>query len=119
MNQIPPMTDRISSIKKSVQEFKPGICTERAVIWTTYFKNSENKNKPTCIRIAEALREVLLKKTIKIYPGERIVGNITSKRVGGQIQPELLGVPVMEDIFKFPRRQTSPLQISVKETWQL
>jgi len=62
---------------------------------------------------------VLLNKTIRIYPDELIVGNFTSKRVGGQILPELLGVPVMEDIFKFSKRKTSPLQISTRETLQL
>ena len=119
MSQMPPLTDRISSLKKEVQDFKPGICTERAVIWTEYFKNTENRGKPVCIQIAEAFREVLLRKTIRIYPGELIVGNFTSKRVGGQILPELLGVPVMQDIFKFSRRKTSPLQISARETWRL
>jgi len=114
-----PLTERISNLKKSVQGFKPGICTERALIWTKYFKKSENKNKPACIQIAEAFRNVLVNKTVKIYPNELIVGNFTSKRVGGEILPELLGVPVMEDIFKFSGRKTSPLQISAKETWQL
>ena len=102
-----------------MQEFKPGICTERALIWTRYFKKSENKNKPACIQIAEAFKDVLLDKTIKIYPKELIVGNFTSKRVGGEILPELLGVPVMEDIFNYSKRKTSPLQISAQETWQL
>jgi pyruvate formate-lyase/glycerol dehydratase family glycyl radical enzyme len=113
------MTDRISILKKSVQEFKPGICTERALIWTKYFKNKQNRKKPACIQIAEAFKEVLLKKSICIYPEEPIVGNFTSKRVGGQILPELIGVPVMEDIFKFSKRKTSPLQISTRETIQL
>ncbi len=119
MDQRPALTERIASLKKDVQEFRPGICTERAVIWTDYFRNPGSNGKPVCIQIAEAFREVLLRKTIRIYPGELIVGNFTSKRVGGQIQPELLGVPVMQDIFKFPRRKTNPLQISAWETWQL
>lgn len=114
-----PMTERIDLLKKAVQEFKPGICTERALIWTRYFKQKANRKKPVCIQIAEAFRNVLLEKTVRIYPGEIIVGNFSSKRVGGGVQPELLGVPIMEDIFKFPRRATSPLQISGRETWQL
>ncbi len=113
------MTDRISALQKAVQEFPPGICTERAVVWTQYVRTPSNRNKPACIQIAEAFREVLLNKTVRIYPAELIVGNFTSKRVGGEILPELLGVPVMEDIFKFPRRKTSPLQISGRETLQL
>ncbi|MCK5737545.1 formate acetyltransferase [bacterium] len=122
MSSIKPKSlpiDRISGLKKAVQEFQPGVCTERALIWTKYCKNPQNKNKPACIQISEAFQNVLLNKTIKIYPNELIVGNFTSKRVGGEILPELLGVPVMEDLFKFSRRKTSPLQISAKETWQL
>jgi formate C-acetyltransferase len=113
------LTDRISSLKKAVQDFKPAVCTERALIWTGYFKNPENRDKPVCIQIAEAFREVMLRKTVHIYPGELIVGNFTSRRVGGQILPELLGVPVMEDIFRLKRRKTNPLEISARETWQL
>jgi len=119
MNRAMVLTDPISSLKKAVQEFKPGICTERAVIWTGYFKDRGNRDKPVSIQIAEAFREVLLRKTVRIYPDELIVGNFTSKRVGGHIEPELLGVPVMRDIFAFPRRKTNPLQISARETWQL
>jgi len=110
---------RISGLKKAVQEYRPGICTERALIWTDYFRKHENRKKPVFIRIAEALRKVLAEKAIRIYPGELIVGNFTSKRVGGQIQPELLGMLVIEDIFKFSKRKTSPLRISSKDVWQL
>ena len=119
MSQTTPLSDRILSLKKEVQGFKPGICTERALIWTGYFRNRQNRGKPVPIQIAEAFREVLLSKTIRIYPGELIVGNFTSRRVGGQIEPELLGVPVMQDILKFPRRKTNPLEISARDTWKL
>lgn len=119
MTRMPPLTNRIAFLKQTVQEMTPGICTERAVIWTKYFRNAANQNKPVCIQIAEAFENVLLNKTVRIYPHELIVGNFTSKRVGGQITPELLGVPVMQDIFKFPRRKTNPLQISPGETWAL
>ncbi len=69
--------------------------------------------------MAEALGEVLLKKTIKIYPDELIIGNFSSKRVGGSIFPELHGIPVLMDIFKFSKRETNPLQISNGEIRKL
>ncbi len=119
INTTDPATDRIQKLKKSVQDFRPGICIERAVIWTQYFKKSENRKKPVCIQIAEAFRDVLKRKSIQIYRDELIVGNFTSKRVGGQIQPELAGTPMLEDIFKFPKRKTNPLEISSKETMAL
>lgn len=110
---------RIERLKHAVQSYPPGVCSERALIWTQYFRNKENRKKPVCIQIAEALRNVLLKKTIEIYPDELIVGNYASKRVGGSIYPELHGVVVMQDIFKFSKRETNPLQISNREIIQL
>jgi formate C-acetyltransferase len=115
----PPSVDWISGLKKTVKEFKLWICTEQALIWTKYCKNPQNKNKLVCIQIAEVFFNVLLIKTLKIYPHELIAGNFTSKRVGSEILPELLGVAVMEDLFKFSRRKTSLLQISAKATWDL
>ncbi len=119
INTTDPATDRIQRLKKTVQDFKPGICIERAIIWTQYFKKPENRKKSVPIQIAEAFRDVLMKKSIRIYPEELIVGNFTSKRVGGQIQPELAGIPMLEDIFKFPKRKTNPLEISSRETMAL
>lgn len=110
---------RIERLKHAVQSYPPGVCPERALIWTQYFRNKENRKKPVCIQIAEALRNLLLKKTIEIYPDELIVGNYASKRVGGSIYPELHGVVVMQDIFKFSKRKTNPLQISNREIIQL
>ncbi len=113
--QKPGMSGRIARLKSAVQETAPGICTERALIWTEYHRDRKNRKKHPCVRMAEALREVLLKKTIRIYPDEIIAGNFTSKRVGGSIYPELHGVPVMIDLFKFSTRKTNPLEISRRE----
>ena len=111
--------DRIARLRNAVQSSRPGVCTERAVIWTNYFKDKEHRKKDIHIQMAEALRDVLLKKTATIYQDELIVGNFSSKRVGGSIYPELHGVVVMQDIFKFSSRETNPLEISNKERWQL
>jgi pyruvate formate-lyase/glycerol dehydratase family glycyl radical enzyme len=111
--------DRIQRLRQAVQSAGPGVCAERALIWTRYFKHRENRRKHIPIQIAEALREVLLQKTIRIYPEELIVGNFSSRRVGGSIYPELHGIVVMTDLFRFSTRKTNPLKISRKEAWQL
>lgn len=67
------------------------------------------------IQKAEALSYVLNNKTPVIYPDELIVGSITSKRVAGPIYPELHGIPVLEDIFKFSTRKLNPLGITGAE----
>jgi pyruvate formate-lyase/glycerol dehydratase family glycyl radical enzyme len=110
---------RIRRLKKAVQSARPGICTERARIWTRYHRQAANRRKPAPIQMAEALRDVLREKSIAIHPDELIVGNFASKRVGGALYPELHGVPMLEDLFKFPRRRINPLQISSQEQWQL
>jgi len=46
---------RIQNLKTAVQNYKPGVCIERAIIWTAYFKNRENRKKPRVIQMAEAL----------------------------------------------------------------
>jgi formate C-acetyltransferase len=111
--------DRINRLKEAVQTSSPGVCTERALIWTRYFKKRENRKKHPAIQMAEALCDVLRRKSIKIYPDELIVGNFSSKRVGGSIFPELHGVVVMQDLLKFSKRETNPLEISNREIVQL
>jgi pyruvate formate-lyase/glycerol dehydratase family glycyl radical enzyme len=111
--------DRIQRLKQAVQTARPGVCAERALIWTRYFKNRANRKKPVCIQMAEALRQVLLEKTIRIHPDELVVGNFSSKRVGGSIYPELHGVVVMQDLLKFSKRKTNPLEISGSEIMKL
>ncbi len=110
---------RIFRLKEAVQKANPGICTDRSDIWTSYHKIPDNRKKSHHIQMAEALREVLMNKKVHIYPDELIVGNYSSKRVGGSIFPELHGVPVLFDIFKFSKRKINPLQVSGKETWKL
>ncbi|MFA5787802.1 MAG: pyruvate formate lyase family protein, partial [Actinomycetota bacterium] len=68
---------------------------------------------------AEALGHVLWNKQAVIYPREILVGCFTSHRVGGTVFPELHGVPMMEDLFRFPRRKVNPFTVSRRERRQL
>lgn len=111
--------DRIMRLKKQVQEYERGICTERALLWTDYFKKRKNRKKPVIVQMAEALRHVLMNKSVIIYPDELIVGNYTSKRVGGIIYPESHGLVVLLDLLKFAGRAVNPLRISRKEQLKL
>ncbi len=113
------IAQRISILKNEVLNAENSICIERAIIWTDYFKKKTNKQKPADIQMAEALSRVLLEKSVKIYPSELIVGNFSSKRVGGSIYPELHGFAVLLDLFKFNTRKVNPLQISKNEKRQL
>jgi formate C-acetyltransferase len=112
-------SNRINHLKQAVQSAQPGICPERALIWTQYHKKKSNRKKPTHIQMAEALSVFLRRKSIHIYPDELIVGNFSSLRVGGAIFPELHGVPVLLDLLKFRNRKTNPLHISARDMWRL
>jgi len=106
---------RLDSLKQSIEQFSPAICVERALLITEYFKKKKNRNKNASIQIAEALSHILKNKSAPIYPNELIVGSTTSKRVAGPIYPEMHGIPILEDIFSFEKREVTPLQISKKE----
>ncbi len=110
---------RSIALKKAILDAEYSICAERAVIWTDYFKNKANQQKPVDIQIAEALARVLREKSITIYPDELIVGNFSSKRIGGSIYPELHGFPVLLDLFKFTTRKVNPLKVTKQERKQL
>jgi len=89
------MSDRIEILKNSVNNAIRAICPERAILWTEYYKNKLNRNKPVEIQAAEAMCYVLQNKSIEIYPDELVVGNYTSHRVGGIIYPEKAGLSAL------------------------
>lgn len=112
-------TARLQQLKEAVLNYPPSICPERALLVTEYFKKKENRKKPMVIQKAEALAYILTHKTVRIYDGELIVGSTTAKRVAGPLFPELHGLPVMEDIFKFSDREINPLRIHKNEKTKL
>ncbi|MBI9077529.1 MAG: formate acetyltransferase [Desulfatibacillum sp.] len=111
--------DRVARLRESVQKAAPGICPERALLWTEYFKDKANRHKHIYVQMAEALAHVQKKRSISIHPGELIVGNYTSRRVGGILFPELHGLVVMQDLLKFRDREVNPLEISAEDQARL
>ena len=47
------MSDRIEILKNSVNNAIRAICPERAILWTEYYKNKLNRNKPVEILSTE------------------------------------------------------------------
>ena len=113
------MSARVRRLQRAVQEASPGVCAERALIWTAYFRDRTTASLPTEVRMAQALNRVLLEKSVRIYDDELIVGNFTSKRVAGAIYPELHGVAMLANPSSFPTRAVNPLQISPDEAARL
>jgi formate C-acetyltransferase len=68
-----PITPRIKKMREEIVEAKPILCSERAILVTESYKETENE--PAVIRRAKALKKVLENMTINIWDGELIVGN--------------------------------------------
>ncbi len=110
---------RIKRLKKAVMDERPGVCAERALIWTAYHKDPANRKKPEPVKMAEALSKVLGEKRLAIHDDELVVGNFTSRRVGGSIFPELHGTAVLLDLLRIPFRKTAPLSLAPADALKL
>ena len=84
---------------------------ERAIHYTEYWKSKEAKQASACVRNAEALAHHLEQRTIRIYPGELIVGSHTEHRVGAVCHVEKAGVFMLGDLFRFEKRPVNPLKV--------
>jgi pyruvate-formate lyase len=112
------LSARVQALHETVRATRPAVSAERAVLITRYFRGRANRAKPMVLQKAEALAHVLRYKQVRIHPGELLVGCFTPHRVGGEIFPELHGIAMLEDLFRFERRQVNPFSISVTERRQ-
>ncbi len=110
-----PFTSRVYRLRKAVQRARPGICAERALLVTEYYRDKPNRKKPAIIQRAEALRHVLKSRSARIYDHELLVGSFSSRRVGGGILPELHGVAQLLDLNSFDTREVNPLEIDEED----
>ncbi len=107
--------ERVWRLWAEVQRQQPEVCSERAELVTKFFRKRANRRKPAIIRQAEALRFILANRSARIWEDELLVGSFSSKRVGGSIFPELHGVAMLEDLFRFDSRRVNPLRIGPRE----
>lgn len=106
---------RVDRLRQAVQAARPGVCPERALLWTEYFRDRARRDRPVEVQAAEAITEVLQRKTVRIHPDELVVGNFSSKRVGGAIYPELHGVAMLQELDTFAHRDVNPLDVTAEE----
>ena len=107
-------TQRVKYIQKIIRESRRGICTESAQLKTEYYKKYGFK-KPTPIHRAESLSHVLRNKRVIVYPKELLVGNFTSKRVGGQFWVEYMGIIGIKTAFKFNSLKPVSFELSLDD----
>jgi pyruvate formate-lyase/glycerol dehydratase family glycyl radical enzyme len=86
----PAFTQRVLDIRQDLRQAGYSVCMEAARLKTTFYKRHGFK-QPVKVQRAELLRYVLGNKQVTVHPQELLVGNFTSKRVGGNIWAELFG----------------------------
>lgn len=90
------------------------ICLQRARFLTQSYMETEGE--PMVIRRAKALKHILCNLSVNIWPGELIVGSITSRERGAGVYPEgYLGQRVSGEIDFVGERETNPFSITPEE----
>lgn len=86
----------------------PEVCIERAVLMTSAYMDSEGE--PYVIKRANALKKILSEKSIRIEPGELIVGWQTSKYRGAPVLPEISVAWLDDEMDDLENRAWDPYQ---------
>jgi len=107
-------TERVQRIQRDIRESKRALCIESSKLKTAYYRKHGQK-KSTPIHRAECLSHVLRNKTIKVYPQELLVGNFTTKRLGGQYWEEYYGIILILVLHKMHRQKPISFQCSLKD----
>jgi len=84
-------SNRIHQIQKEIRESDCHFCFETSTLKTDFYKKN-GFSKATHIHRSKRLSYVLSNKKVIIYPKELIVGNFTSKRLGGNVWEEYFGI---------------------------
>lgn len=107
-------SQRVYDIKKDIRESDYHLCFEVSKLKTKFYRKNGFK-KPTHIHRAERLAYVLKNKQAIIYPHELLVGNFTSKRVGGQVWEEHYGALFASILHQIHRQTPVAFQCSWKD----
>lgn len=107
-------TERINKIRNEIRESDYHLCLEVSKLKTKFYKKNGFK-KPTPVHRSERLSYVLKNKEIIVYPDELLVGNFTSKRVGGQIWEEHYGILFGSILHQINRQTPVSFNISWKD----
>jgi pyruvate formate-lyase/glycerol dehydratase family glycyl radical enzyme len=117
-----PATARIAAIRKELLSAPYSICLERPKLMEAFRRSPEGKRSGRedhpLVNRALTLQHVFSHRKPRVYGGELIIGNMTSKRVAANYYIEGGSVNILEDLFRLGKR-TVPLKLSVPETLEL
>ncbi|SBW07758.1 Pyruvate formate-lyase [uncultured delta proteobacterium] len=112
-----PMTERINRLRQVLVMAEPEICSERAVIVTGSYRETEGQ--PAVIRRAKAIKHILEEMTIHIWDDELIVGNHANGRRSAPIFPEWAVYWLEEQLDCIPTRPQDKMVVSDKVNREL
>lgn len=112
-------SERVCKLADDHNSSKAGVGAERAIHYTEFYKNKAKDFKSIQLTNAHSLAYHLKHRTIKIYDHECIVGTHTEHRIGAICQIEKAGTAMLEDLFRFEKRDTNPLYLAPRARWKL
>ena len=110
---------KIQALHADHLKSRPALGAERAIHYTEFFKREAGSDTPACLLNASALADHLQRRSIRIHPGELIVGSHTEHRIGAICHIEKAGSVMLEDLFRFETRAVNPLQLHSGAKWAL
>ena len=112
-----PSTQRTAKLKQTYLEHKPSICSDRSVLVTDSYKETEAL--PPVLRQAMAFDRVLSEMPIWIQDGELIVGNIASRPRGVFLFPEYDDTWLKPELDTISTRKGDPWLLSDEDKTRL
>ncbi|MCU0692869.1 MAG: radical SAM protein, partial [Polyangiaceae bacterium] len=109
-----PFPPRVGAIQRAIRDSGHQVCLESARLKTTFYKQ-HGFGAPVPIHRARALRYVLNHKQVVVHTDELLVGNFTSKRVGGNVWMEYFGTTMAIHFWRLDRQKPVSFRCSVAE----
>jgi len=112
-------SERVRKLANDHNSSTPSVGAERAIHYTEFYRHKAKSFKSAQLTNAHSLAYHLRHRTIAIYDHEYIVGTHTEHRIGAICQIEKAGAAMLEDLFRFEKRDTNPLYLAPRARWKL
>ncbi|MEW5785123.1 MAG: pyruvate formate lyase family protein [Bacillota bacterium] len=115
---LPPALEenrRIAAIRAAMLAEKYSVCLERPTLLDRYWRSGADRGKHPYIQRAQALAYLYTYRRPRVYEGELIIGNISSKRIAANYYSEGGSIHILEDLFCLERRHVVPLHLERRE----
>jgi pyruvate formate lyase activating enzyme len=105
---------RVRALQRAIRASRYTVCLESALLKTRFYRR-HGFAEPARVQRAKLLRYLLAHKRIIVYPDELLVGNYTSKRVGGNVWVEYFGTVLAAVLWHIDRQKPVPFECSLAD----